>query len=84
MNREISQRELRNDSGAILRAVESGESFTVTRNGVPVAELAPLRRRRFVGAQRIVEAFRGSPHLDLQALRDDLDRVADPDPTPRG
>ena len=30
---EITQRELRNDSGAIMRAVECGESFTVTRNG---------------------------------------------------
>jgi hypothetical protein len=30
---EITQRELRNDSGAIMRAVERGKSFTIARNG---------------------------------------------------
>jgi prevent-host-death family protein len=54
METTISQRELRNDSGAIMRRVEQGERFTVTRNGVPVADLLPHdlaaadRRRRFV------------------------------------
>lgn len=38
----ISQRELRNDSAAVLRAVESGETLTVTRRGVPVARLTPI------------------------------------------
>lgn len=37
----ISQRELRNENARIVRAVESGESFLVTRNGVPVAVLRP-------------------------------------------
>ncbi|WP_428120263.1 type II toxin-antitoxin system Phd/YefM family antitoxin [Candidatus Poriferisodalis sp.] len=46
MEREISQRELRNDSGKIMRAVANGESFTVTSNGEPVAHLSPLHRRR--------------------------------------
>lgn len=41
--REIAQRELRNDSAAVLRAVEGGEHITVTRRGVPVAALVPLR-----------------------------------------
>ena len=40
--RSISQRELRNDNAAIIRAVEAGESFTVTKRGVPVARLAPV------------------------------------------
>lgn len=36
-----------------MRRVEAGESFTVTRNGVPVADLTPhhasvVGRRRFV------------------------------------
>jgi predicted nucleic acid-binding protein len=43
--REISQRELRNDSGEIMRQLDAGESFVVTRNGVPVGELRPFRRR---------------------------------------
>jgi prevent-host-death family protein len=38
----ISQRELRNDNAAIMRGVEAGESYVVTRNGVPVARLIPL------------------------------------------
>lgn len=41
MESTISQRELRNDSGVIMRRVEQGESFTVTRNGTPVADLVP-------------------------------------------
>ncbi len=41
--RTISQRELRNDNAEIIRAVvDDGESFTVTRHGVPVARLVPL------------------------------------------
>jgi prevent-host-death family protein len=38
----ISQRELRNDNAAIVRGVEAGETYTVTRRGVPVAQLVPV------------------------------------------
>ncbi|MGH3979570.1 MAG: type II toxin-antitoxin system Phd/YefM family antitoxin [Pseudonocardiaceae bacterium] len=41
--RAITQRELRNDSGTIMRAVEHGESFTITRNGTPVGRVIPNR-----------------------------------------
>lgn len=84
MNREISQRELRNDSAAVLRAVQGGESITITSNGTAVAELVPLRRGRFVDAQAALEAYAGAPRIDLKALRDDLDEFADPDFLPRG
>jgi prevent-host-death family protein len=47
---EITQRELRNQSGEIMRALDRGESFVVTRNGVPVGELTPLRHEQFVAA----------------------------------
>lgn len=40
--RFISQRELRNDNAEVVRGVEAGESYTVTRRGVPVARLVPL------------------------------------------
>lgn len=40
--RTISQRELRNDNAAVVRGVEAGESYTITRRGVPVARLVPL------------------------------------------
>ena len=57
--RSISQRELRNDNAAIIRAVEGGESFTVTKRGVPVARLTPvpdshLRRVRSAKAEHDV------------------------------
>ena len=84
MNREISQRELRNDSAEVLRAVKDGECITVTSNGVPVAELVPLRRGRFVDAQVAMEAFADAPSIDLKTLRDDLDMIGDPDFLPRG
>jgi prevent-host-death family protein len=48
MAASITQRELRNESGEIMRRLDQGESFVVTRNGVPVGELTPLRRHRFV------------------------------------
>jgi len=54
MGGTISQRELRNDSGAIMRRVEQGESFVVTRNGVPVADLLPHDAARTRGPQRFV------------------------------
>lgn len=38
----ISQRELRNDNAEIVRRIEQGEAFTVTRRGVPVARLSPV------------------------------------------
>jgi prevent-host-death family protein len=54
MGATISQRELRNDSGAIMRRVERGESFVVTRNGVPVADLLPHDASRTRGPHRFV------------------------------
>ena len=43
-----------------MRALDRGESFVVTRNGVGVGELAPLRRRRFVLAEAALAAGAGS------------------------
>lgn len=40
--RTISQRELRNDNATVVRGVEAGESYTITRRGVPVARLVPV------------------------------------------
>lgn len=83
MGREITQRELRNDSGEIMRRLDDGESFVVTRNGVAVGELIPLRRRRFVAAEAVIDAFRGSQSIDLQKLRADLDRMVSQETQPR-
>lgn len=81
---EITQRELRNNSGDIMRRLDEGETFIVTRNGVPVGELMPLRRRRVVNGPALATAFRGAPRIDYQRLRADLDRCVDQDATPRG
>lgn len=83
MAREITQRELRNESGEIMRQLDKGGTFTVTRNGVPVGELTPLRRHRFVRAEAVTEMFRMAPVIDLTRFRADLDRAASQDPTPR-
>ena len=83
MTRELSQRQLRNESGEIMRAIDSGESFVVTRNGVAVGELRPLRRHRFVAREAACEAFERAALLDLQRFRAELDRFTDQDPTPR-
>ena len=84
MRREISQRELRNASGDIMRALDRGEAFVVTRNGVPVGELSPIRPRRFVGADAVIAAFGNAPTIDSSRFREDVDTVLDRDPTPRG
>lgn len=67
-----------------MRALDEGETFVVTRNGVPVGELAPLRLRPFVAAETAVAVFRAAPAVDYQRFRSDLDAAADQDPTPRG
>ena len=82
--REITQRELRNESGAIMRGVERGESFTITRNGTPIGRLIPLRRRTFVPRQEVMAAFATAPVIDIQRFRDDLDEAIDQDPYSRG
>jgi prevent-host-death family protein len=83
MAREITQRQLRNESGEIMRELDRGESFVVTRNGVPVGELTPVRRRRFVSAAVAIDAFAGVPPIDPAVFRADVDRWLDQDPTPR-
>ena len=83
MAQVISQRELRNDSGEIMRRLDQGETFIVTRRGAPVAELTPLRRHRFVSADTAIAMFRNAPPVDAQRFRADLDAVADQDIHPR-
>jgi antitoxin (DNA-binding transcriptional repressor) of toxin-antitoxin stability system len=83
MARQITQRELRNESGAIMRELDRGESFVVTRNGVPVGELHPIRRQRFVAASVAVAALASAGSLDSERFRADVDRVLDQGAAPR-
>lgn len=80
----LTQRELRNDSGRVMRELDRGARFVLTRNGVPVGELTPIRRRPFVTAETAVAAFAGAPRIARGRFRKDVDAVIDQDPTPRG
>ena len=82
MSRTISQRELRNNSGEIMRALDRGEEFIITRNGVPVGELRPVRRR-FVSRAALAAAMSGAPAIDARRFRDDVDAALDQDAEPR-
>ena len=84
MAKQITQRQLRTESGEIMRALDDGESFVVTRNGVAVGELRPLSRRQFVSAAQVLATFVGAPSIDAARFRRDVDKVIDLDPTPRG
>ena len=78
VSRRITQRELRNDSAAVLREVQAGETITVTRNGTPIAELRPVSPRTFVPRSAIANARNRAPRVDFARLRADLDVVANP------
>jgi len=49
--RTISHRELRNDSGRILRDVQEGEAFLITNAGKPVALLQPIADQQLIGVR---------------------------------
>lgn len=84
MSRRISQRELRNRSGEIMRELDRGADFLITRNGVPVGNLLPARRRAFVETATAIAAFAAAPAIDADRFRADVDRAMDQDPAPRG
>ncbi|PXY19471.1 type II toxin-antitoxin system Phd/YefM family antitoxin [Prauserella muralis] len=85
----ISQREFRNNSAAVMNAVESGETYRITRNGVEVAELRPLSRKRRLSADELVARHRRLPKVDYGQLGGEADRffaedrVGDDDPWER-
>ena len=54
----IPQKELRNNVGEVLRRAESGEQFTITVAGRPVAALGPVAKRRWVSAPALLEIGR--------------------------
>ncbi|MFD7652784.1 type II toxin-antitoxin system Phd/YefM family antitoxin [Actinosynnema sp. NPDC059797] len=69
----ISQREFRNNSAAVMDAVEAGETFHVTRNGVEIAEVRPLPRRRRLTTDELVELHKHLPRVDYAAMRAEAD-----------
>jgi len=81
--RELTQRQLRNDSGEVMRGLDAGESFLVTRNGIPVGQLIPVRPNRFVSRDAALAAFARAAPIDPDRFRADVDRHVDQDPAPR-
>lgn len=78
----IGQRELRNDNADIMRRVEAGESFTVTRNGKPVADLIPHQTSTdstpVATLGEVQATFQGLPPIDVHQWyrdRDEADSV---------
>lgn len=75
---EITQRDLRNRSREIMDALEQGQGYTVTRDGRPVGELVPLRRRRrFVPRSEFAAMSVTAPLVDADRFQADLDAASD-------
>ena len=85
----ITHREFRNNSAAVMDAVEAGEIFRITRNGMEVAELRPLARRHRLTAEVLVARHRLLPRVDHAEMRTEVDEYfgdeegADGDPWER-
>ncbi|WP_150248633.1 type II toxin-antitoxin system Phd/YefM family antitoxin [Nocardiopsis deserti] len=58
--RTITETEAVSRFWELLDAVESGERFTITRRGVPVAEIGPVRCRTDADPRTVHESV-GSP-----------------------
>lgn len=68
--RDVSVRELRNQTSAVLRSVEAGTRVRVTVDRRPVAELVPIRRATWVGGEAMHALLRDG-QAD-PAMADDL------------
>lgn len=72
----VTIRELRNRGGDVVERVLGGESLVVTRAGVPVAELRPVRPAG-LDVVTLLARWRTLPPVDPECLRADLDRIID-------
>ncbi len=65
MSTVIRQSELRNDNATVMRRVAAGESFVVTVNGVPIADVVPHQRgtgrRQFVPTAELASLVAATP-----------------------
>lgn len=71
-----------------MRGLDRGESYVVTRNGVPVGDLTPVGRGEFTSREVLAGMFRGAPAVDWAALKRDVrewfvDGADEPDPWER-
>jgi len=72
---DVSARDLRNNTSAVLRRAEAGERLRVTVSRRPVAQLGPLERATWVTGGAMERVLREAPADaglldDLAALRE--------------
>lgn len=53
MTKILTLREANQSFARCVRAVEAGEEFVITRNGTPVARLAPVNRGRVLTERQL-------------------------------
>ena len=78
----LSQRQLRNESGRVLREVGEGRSFILTNSGTAVGRIVPLgtpepslpitRPARRTGGWKAMGIKRKTSDRDLPSILDDL------------
>ncbi len=66
---DVSARDLRNHTAAVLRRAEAGERLRVTVSRRPVAEIVPLGRAAWVSGAAAERVLRDAP-LDARFLED--------------
>lgn len=72
---DVSVRELRNRTAAVVAAVQAGESVTLTSNGEPLADIVPHHRRaRWLPGEWLATQL-SSRQADAE-LTGDLERLA--------
>lgn len=69
---EVTAYEAKTHLPRLLRAVEQGESVTITRHGKPVARLVPVEERRHeevaAAIERIKRARAGRPRITVEEI----------------
>jgi len=73
MQHEISQENLQKHLVEALRKLERGDTFIVTRKGIPFAELRPVRPATFVPTATVLAAYTSGPPIDATRLRSKTD-----------
>ncbi|GAA0954018.1 hypothetical protein GCM10009560_77480 [Nonomuraea longicatena] len=74
---EVSVRQFVNDSGSVTRGLREGKRYILTINGEPLAEVKPIRRRRFVPTAEAQAIFATAPAIDWADVRAEWDDVID-------
>ncbi|MEV0348772.1 hypothetical protein AB0H88_23600 [Nonomuraea sp. NPDC050680] len=74
---EVSVRQFVNDSGSVTRGLREGKRYILTINGEPLAEVKPIKRRRFVPTAEAQAVFATAPAIDWGEVRADLDTMID-------